>query len=144
MRNILVLGLTVLAPNLASATTCWPEGGERAQVRKAFDASSAVFSAYVLETTQQAQEPRAKVSVLQVWKGELAIGQIVETTAAESVTFVSDGVVASPGTALLVYSSSAEPYLLHTCSRTRVLDDATGDIPLLNKLSRKRRYELGS
>ena len=144
MRNSLILmALAALAPSGAGATTCWPDGGNRAQVRSAFEASSVVFSAYVLDVSGTSDDATARLKVLQVWKGGLEVGQIVQTTAGESVRFISDGVVPIPGTALLVYSSSPEPYMLHTCSRTRELDSATGDIPLLNSFSRKRQYRLG-
>ena len=144
MRYILLLLLLVAyAPADVGATTCSPDGGSRVQVRSAFDASSAVFSAYVLDVSGESDNAIARLKVLQVWKGELEVGQIVEATAGESVRFMSDGVVPIPGTALLVYSSSKEPFMLHTCSRTRQLDSATGDIPLLNKFSKKRRYRLG-
>ena len=142
-KALALLALILLAPGPAIATTCLPQGGQRAQVRAAFDESTAVFSAYVLEVSQAGEAPAAKVRVLQVWKGDMAVGQVVETTASESVTFVGDGVVPEPGTALLIYTSSRQPYLLHACSRTRELDSATGDIPLLNKFSKKQRYRLG-
>lgn len=144
MRKVLILAVALfLASGSASATTCWSEGGQRAQVRAAFDRSSFVFSAYVLEVSDGEETPIAKVRVLQVWKGGMEVGQVVETTASDSVTFMGDGVIPRPGTALLIYSSTEQPHLLHTCSRTRELDFATGDIPLLNKLSKKQRYKLG-
>lgn len=144
MRYILLLLLLIAsAPADVGATTCTPGGGSRAQVRAAFDASSVVFSAYVLDVSGESDDAIAKLKVLQVWKGEIEVGQIVEATAGESVRFMSDGVVPAAGTAFLVYSSSTEPYMLHTCSRTRELDSATGDIPLLNSFSKKRRYRLG-
>ena len=142
-KALTLLAAMFLASGPACATTCWPQGGQRAQVRAAFEESKYVFSAYVLEISQDGETPTAKVRVLQVWKGDMAVGQILETTASESVTFMGDGVVPEPGTALLIYTSSKQPYLLHTCSRTRELDSATGDIPLLNKLSKKQRYKLG-
>ncbi len=141
--SLILPALVALAPTVASATTCWPDGGERAQVRAAFEASSVVFSAYVLDVSGASDDATARLKVLQVWKGRLEVGQIVQTTAGESVRFISDGVVPLPGTALLVYSSSPEPYMLHTCSRTRDLDSATRDIPLLNSLSGKRLYRPG-
>lgn len=144
MRYSLLFLLSIaFAPADVGATTCTPDGGSRAQVRAAFDASSVVFSAYVLDVSGQSDDAIAKLQVLQVWKGELEVGQIINATAGESVHFMSDGVVPTYGTALLVYSSSAEPFMLHTCSRTRELDAATGDIPLLNKFSKKWRYQLG-
>jgi hypothetical protein len=141
--TLLLLLLVAFAPADVGATTCAPDGGSRAQVRAAFDAPSVVFSAYVLDVSGESDDAIAELKVLQVWKGELEVGQIIKATAGESVRFMSDGVVPTPGTALLVYSSSTEPFMLHTCSRTRELDSATGDIPLLNNLSNKRRYRLG-
>ena len=143
MKALTLLAALFLASGSACATTCWPQGGQRAQVRAAFDESTSVFSAYVLEMSQPGEARTAKVRVLQVWKGDMDVGEVVETTASESVTFMGDGVVPVPGTALLIYTSSKQPYLLHTCSRTRELDSATGDILLLNKFSKKQRYKLG-
>lgn len=57
--------------------------------------------------------------------------------------YVLEGIVPSAGTALLVYAPNGSPYFLHACSRTMDLDAATGDIPLLNDLSRIPRYRLG-
>ncbi|WP_290887254.1 hypothetical protein [Arenimonas sp.] len=143
LKLLILVAAIFLASNSASATTCWPEGGQRAQVRAAFDQSSFVFSAYVLEVSNSGEAPIAKVSVLQVWKGEIEVGQVVETTASDSVYFMGDGVIPLPGTALLIYSPSELPQFLHVCSRTRQLDYATGDIPLLNNFSKKQRYKLG-
>jgi hypothetical protein len=144
MRKILlVLLVALLMPSAARATMCLPDGSERSQVREAFADSTVVFSRYVLDVTSGDEQPFARVKVLQVWKGPIEVGQVVETSAVESGTFMSDGIVPVAGTALLVYARAGSPYFLHTCSRTRELDPATGDIPELNKLSRKQRYRLG-
>lgn len=139
---LLTLMLFLLMPLQASAMSCMHSGSERSQVRRAFADSTVVFSGYVLDVGGEGEAAVARVQVLQVWKGTLDVGQVVETSAHEGA-LVGSGIVPTAGTAMLIYAGGDSPYFLHTCSRTMELDSATGDIPLLNDLSRRPRYRLG-
>lgn len=142
-RILLTLLVAFLMPSSAQAMVCLASGSERSQVRDAFEGSTVVFSAYVLEVIGEGEQPVARVKVLQAWKGPIEVGQIVETSAVESGDLIGDGIVPVAGTALLVYAKAGPPWFLHTCSRTRGLDSGTGDIPELNRLSKKKRYRIG-
>ena len=142
-RIILALLVAFLTPSSAQAMMCLPSGSERSQIRDAFEDSTVVFSAYVLDVIGEGEQPLARVKVLQVWKGPIEVGQIVETSAVESGELIGDGIVPVAGTALLVYAKTGPPWFLHTCSRTRGLDSGTADIPVRNRLSKKKRYRIG-
>jgi hypothetical protein len=136
MRRILALVMIALIlPMRADAMMCL----SKQSVRSAFETSSVVFSGRVLDVEQGTEDPTARVEVLQVWKGPVEVGQIVQTTAADSVTFVGDGFVPKPGTTLLVYATTEEPYFLFVCSRTRELDPSSREIRLLDRLVRRKR-----
>ncbi len=142
-RVLALLMYALFLPESAEAIVCVAKGSESKQVRTEFEQSTVVFSGYVLDVAHDSDVPTATLSVIQVWKGSIEVGQTVTTSAEESVFFYGDGVVPQKGTALLVYANEGQPFFLSSCSRTRILDSATGDIPLLNKLSKKSRYRLG-
>jgi hypothetical protein len=145
LKTLLLLALSlpvVFAP--AMAVSC----GGRAPVRQAFGSASEVFSAYVEEIYTGPGFGRndirlARLRVLQAWKGSLKPGEVVSATAEDSIHFISDGFVPLQHSSVLVYASGTQPFMLHACSRTTSLEAGSDDIPVLNRLSRKREPPSG-
>ena len=121
----------------AAAVSC---GGQQS-VKQAYSAAQDVFSAYVEEIYVAPGFGRddfhfAKLRILQVWKGSLSPGDVVSTTAEDSISFVSDGFAPLQGSNVLVYSGGAQPFVLSSCSRSASLE-STRDLPALQRLSRR-------
>ena len=117
--------------------------GSRQSVKQAYAAAQDVFSAHVEEIYAAHGFGRddfrfAKLRVLNVWKGDLAAGEIVRATAEDTVSFISDGFIPAHGSNVLVYSSGVQPFVLGICSRTAPLE-STRDTKELEKLSRRSR-----
>ena len=131
----LIAALHISMP--AAAVSC---GGQQS-VKQAYSAAQDVFSAHVEEIYVAPGFGRddfhfARLRVLQVWKGNLSPGDVVSTTAEDSISFVSDGFVPLQGSDALVYSGGAQPFVLSTCSRSAPLE-STRDLPALQRLSRR-------
>jgi len=121
----------------AAAVSC---GGQQSAER-AYSSEQEVFSAHVDEIYSAPGFGRnefnfARLRILQVWKGHLGPGDIVSTTADDSISFASDGLVPLQGSDVLVYTSGAQPFVLGICSGSAPLDRA-GDIENLEKLSKR-------
>lgn len=132
--------LLLAAPMTALACSCVvPDGSRSDHVRRAFDRSTHVFSAYVESEhrAEGADSPRmVRLRVLQVWKGELTPDARLDVESDESAGLVGCGLEVQPETAILAYTTGDA---LVSCSMTGPLDDATPDIPLLDRLARRRR-----
>jgi len=133
--------LAFVLPLQAHAVSC----GGYPSIDAAFERADYVFSAYVeshftAPAFKREDVTLARLRVLQVWKGDLQLGQVVTASAEDSVFFVSDGFVPLLESAVLVYTGGPEPFALSVCSRNSTLDAATGDIPRLNRLSKKKAY----
>lgn len=131
--------VALLMSTPAAAVSC----GGLPSVKQAYSAAQNVFSAHVEEVDATPGFGRdrfhfAKLRVLQVWKGSLRPGDIVSTTAEDSIGFVGDGFVPQPGSDVLVYAGAAEPFILGTCSRSGALDTAR-DLRALQRLSKRVR-----
>jgi hypothetical protein len=130
----LVLSMLVAAP--AAACSCMvPDGSRSDHVRRGFQQAKDVFSAYVVSeyrTDGPGSHRMVKLRVLQVWKGELAPSTWLEVES-DSESGLGCGIAVSVDSAILVYASG--PALI-SCTMTGPLDNATQDIPLLNKLAR--------
>lgn len=139
MHRLIVTVACLLAAAPASAVSC---GGQQS-VKQAYAAAQDVFSAHVEEIYTGQGFGRddfhfARLHVLNVWKGDLAAGEIVQATAEDTVSFISDGFIPLHGSNVLVYASGTQPFFLGTCSRTAPLD-STRDTRELEKLSRRSR-----
>lgn len=137
LRTALIVALT---PAPAWAISC---GGARS-IREAFSGSGHVFLAHVEALYRgpgfrQAEVSLASLRVLHVWKGDLQPGSTVSTSAQSSVSFYDDGFVPTQHTGLVVYASGEPPLMLHTCSRTGLLQGSINDIPTLNRLAKPAR-----
>ncbi len=142
------LFLALLIPCSASAMSCVVSVGEREHVHQSFNSASAVFSAYVEEIYFGHMYGRdnarmAKLRVLQVWKGDLRSGDLVVSGADETTGFMSGGMAPELHSGVLAYVQGSQPYTLGSCGRSASLEAGTRDIPILNKLSKKRAYQLG-
>jgi hypothetical protein len=140
--------LTSFVPRTASALSCVVTVGEREHVRQSFAGASAVFSAYVEEIYFGQLYGRnnvrmARLRVLQVWKGDLRPGDLVTSGADETTEFMSGGMAPEQRSAVLAYVHGNQPYTLGSCTRSAPLEAGTRDITLLNKLSKKREFQLG-
>lgn len=130
-----VAALLVSMP--AAAMSC---GGQQS-VKQAYSEAQDVFSAHVEETYVASGFGRddfhfARLRILQVWKGNVYPGDVVSTTAEDTISFISDGFVPRQGSNVLVYSDRAQPFALSTCSRSATLEN-TRDLPALQRLSRR-------
>jgi len=130
-----IAALLVSVP--AAAMSC---GGQQS-VKQAYSAARDVFSAHVEETYIASSFGRddfhfARLRILQVWKGSLNPGDVVSTTAEDTISLVSDGFVPRQGSNVLVYSGGAQPFALSTCSRCASLEN-TPDLSTLQMLSRR-------
>lgn len=139
--RVVALMAALLFPAQAAAVSC----GGRASLKESFDRAEHVFSAYVETHFTGRAFGRddvllARLRVLQVWKGDLHVGEEVTAGAEDSLFLINDGYIPLLEAAVLVYTGGDQPFHFGTCSRTGLLDEATGDIPRLNKLSRKKEY----
>lgn len=137
MLRLLALVTALLVSLPAAAVSC---GGQQSAER-AYSSAQEVFSAHVDEIYSAPGFGRddfnfARLRILQVWKGHLGPGDIVSTTADDSISFVSDGFVPLQGTDVLVYTSGAQPFVLGICSGSAPLD-RTGDTASLERLSKR-------
>ncbi len=137
MLRLLAFIAALLVSMPAAAMSC---GGQQS-VKQAYSAAQDIFSAHVEETYVAPGFGRddfhfARLRILQVWKGSLNPGDVVSTTAEDTISFVSDGFVPRQGSNVLVYSGGAQPFALSTCSRSGPLENAR-DLPALQRLSRR-------
>jgi hypothetical protein len=135
--------LTFLAAMLLSLPAAAVSCGGEVSVREAFSTAQDVFSAHVEETYRapgfgQPDFQFAKLRVLQVWKGDLRLGDQVSTTAEDSVNFVSDGFVPLEGTDVLLYVAGIQPFVLSVCSRSALLA-GNADLRKLERLSKRAK-----
>ena len=130
----LLLSILVAAP--AVACSCMvPDGSRSDHVRRGFKQAKDVFSAYVVSefrTNGPDSHRMVKLRVLQVWKGDLAPNTWLEVES-DSESGIGCGIAVSVDSAILVYASGPA---LASCTMTGPLDNATQDIPLLNRLAR--------
>jgi len=135
--------LLLLSTSPALACSCvLPSGSQSDHVRREFKASEAVFSAYVSGvhyTDVNGQRTRmVKLRVLQVWKGSVPPNSWLDVESDNATGLAGCSYVAENDQALMIYAhGQAQAYKLAACSLTGPLDDATTDIPLLNKLSKR-------
>ena len=133
----LLLALVAAAP--ASACSCiTPDGSRSDQVRRGFHQAKDVFSAYVASeyrTDGSDSRRMVRLRILQVWKGNLASNTWLEVES-DSESGLVCGVAATVDSAVLAYTTGP---VLAACTMTSPLDKATQDIPLLNKLARRRK-----
>ena len=140
--RILALFLAIMMPAVeVAACSCFmPEASHNELVRLEFNDSEAVFSAYVHDVfdveMSGVKVRKARLRILQSWKGQFKSNSWLEVIADEDFPFMSCGYGATLDSALLVYLRSAESPGLGSCSLTGPLDQATKDIPLLNKLAK--------
>lgn len=137
MLRLLACIAALLVSMPASAVSC----GGRQSVKQAYADAQDVFSAHVEQIYSapgfgRAQFQFARLRVLEVWKGNLKVGDVVSTTAEDSISFVSDGFVPLEGSDVLVYTGGAQPFAISTCSRSSALE-STRDLPSLQRLSRR-------
>jgi hypothetical protein len=137
MLRFLAFIVVLLTSTPASAVSC---GGQQS-VKAAYSSAQNVFSAHVEKIYAAPGFGRdsfhfAELRVLQVWKGNLSPGDIVSTTAEDSINFVSDGFVPLQGAEVLVYTGGPQPFVLSTCSRSAPLD-STRDTRALKRLSQR-------
>jgi hypothetical protein len=137
MLKILAFSAALLISMPAAAVSC---GGQQS-VKQAYSAAQDVFSAYVEGVYVAPGFGRddfhfAQLKILQVWKGSLKSGDVVSTTAEDTVSFVSDGFVPRQGSNVLVYTDGAQPFALSTCSRSASLEN-TRDLPALQRLAKR-------
>ncbi len=132
----IVLSLAVSAP--AFACSCvFPSGSRSDHVRREFNQSTNVFSAYVVsEYRSEGPDSRrmVRLRVLQVWKGELTPNSWLELES-DAASGLGCGLEVEPESAIRAYTSGN---VLASCSMTGALDKSTQDIPLLNRLARAR------
>jgi len=141
MRKVVLTIFLFLVSTPALACSCmFPPGSQSDHVRREYKQSNAVFSAYVQSihyADVDGQRTRmAKLRILQVWKGQLQPNTWLDVVSDDESGFMGCSYVAEVDRALLVYAQGQEPYGLASCSLTGPLERATGDIPLLNKLSK--------
>ena len=135
--------LLLLAASPALACSCvMPPGSQSDHVRREFKASDAVFSAYVSDVHYadvNGQRTRmVKLRILQVWKGNLQPDTWLDVVSGDEGGLIGCSYIAEQNQALMVYAHGQRlPYGLASCSLTGPLHQATGDIPLLNKLSKR-------
>jgi hypothetical protein len=134
----IVLWLALAGP--AGACSCVvPDGSRADHVRRGYEQAQFVFSAYVI-SVYHTDEPtfpqrKAKLRVLQVWKGNLTPSTWLEVES-DSESGLGCGLAVAQDTAILAYTSGgSRPQALVSCSMTGPLHNATQDIPLLNKLA---------
>jgi hypothetical protein len=137
MLRLIAFIASLLISMPAAAASC----GEQQSVKQAYSAAQNVFSAHVEDIYVAPGFGRddfhfAKLRILQVWKGNLHPGDVVSTTAEDSISFVSDGFAPLQGSDVLVYSGGPQPFVLGTCSRSGLLE-STRDLQALKKLSRR-------
>ena len=131
----------LLATSPALACSCMlPPGSQSDHVRREFKTADAVFSAYVSDihyVDLNGQRMRmAKLRILQVWKGNLQPEAWLDVVLGDEGGLIGCNYIAEQDQALIVYAhGQRQPYGLASCSLTGPLHQATGDIPLLNKLS---------
>lgn len=136
MLKRVVPGLVLLIPLSANAVSC----GEPLSAKQAYATADDVFAAHVEQlevgTGFGREDARlARLRVLQVWKGNLEPGDVVTSSAEDSVHFISDGFVPVTGSNVLVYTRGPQPFMLSSCSRTSALEHSH-DLHALQRLAR--------
>ena len=144
MLRTLLAGLLLLTSIDALACSCVvPAGSQKDHVRREFKQSAAIFSAYVhsihFEETGDRRTRMARLRVMQVWKGDIQPNSWLDVISDDDTGLTGCTYVAELDQALMVYVSGKKPYALATCSLTGPLEQATGDIPLLNKLATQKK-----
>ena len=141
MRVLPQLAATLLSLALAApafACSCvYPAGSRSDHVRREFNQSTNVFSAYVVsEYRSESPDSRrmVRLRVLQVWKGELKPNSWLDLES-DGASGLGCGLEVELDSAILAYTSDNA---LASCSMTGALDKSTQDIPLLNRLARAR------
>jgi hypothetical protein len=142
VKVVLTVLLLFAAPSVFACSCVFPSGSQSDQVRREFNDSSAVFSAYVQSiyyATVNGQRTRmAKLRVMQVWKGNLQPNTRLNVVSDDAGGLSGCSYIATRDQTLLVYlQGQQEPCHLVSCSLTGPLDRATPDIPLLNRLSKR-------
>ena len=137
MLRILALVTALLVSSPVAAVSC---GGQQS-AEQAYSSAQEVFSAHVDEIYSAPGFGRddfnfARLRILQAWKGHLSTGDIVSTTAEDSISFVSDGFVPLLDSDVVVYTSGVQPFVLGTCSGSAPLE-RTADTERLERLSKR-------
>ena len=133
----LLITLVVAAPAVACSCIV-PDGSRSDHVRHGFQQAKDVFSAYVAsEYRTSGQDPHrmVRLRILQVWKGNLVPNTWLEIES-DSESGLGCGIAVAVDSAILAYTSGPA---LASCTMTGPLDNATQDIPLLNKLAGGRK-----
>ena len=138
MLRLLAFTAALLISAPSAAVSC---GGQRS-VKQKYSAAQDVFSArvediYVAPGFGRDDFHFAKLRIIEVWKGSLKPGDVVSTTAEDSIHFVSDGFVPQQGSDVLAYTGGTQPFVLGACSGSAPLDSAH-DLPALQKLSKHK------
>lgn len=129
---------TIVAPSALACSTTSDDGSLQAQVLRAHRKASVVILARVV--TAGFQEPlvspfgespmhRAKLEVIETWKGKHQPGSFLQTFAA--TTPGTCAVVLTPGETHLLYLRNKEPYDVSLSHRNARLESAAQEIELL-------------
>lgn len=142
LKAVLAIILFFVLPTSALACSCiYPPGSQNDHVRREFKNADAVFSAYVhsihFVKIDGHRTRMAKLRILQVWKGNLQPSTWIDVVSDDESGFIGCSYTAEADRALMIYVRGKQPYGLVSCSLTGPLERATGDIPLLNKLSKR-------
>ena len=134
--SVALLGLFLFAAQSSFACSCVRTFKPlKAQVKKAFNDSTAIFYGEVMTITPKSDtEVFVKMHVTKSWKGKLAEEVIISTPENSAMC----GYTFEIGDAYLVYASGATDSLMTTnCSRTTV-GSQKQDIRFLDKLKRRK------
>jgi hypothetical protein len=133
----LVLG-TLVAPAALTCNIASERGSLKSQVLRAHKGASVVVLAKVVDARFQgsfsssfSESPihRARLEVIEVWKGKHRPGTFLETTASTKPGVCA--VVLTPGETYLLYLRNREPYDVSALHRSAKLADASQDIQIL-------------
>jgi hypothetical protein len=141
MLRVLVFITAMFCSMTVTAVSC---GGAQS-LNAAFDSASDIFSARLVNIYSAPGFGRgsfrfANLRILRVWKGSLKPGDIVSTTAEDSINFVSDGFIPPQDKDVLIFTNSPQPFILSACSRSQLLD-GTDDLRKLDKLARQDHHD---
>jgi hypothetical protein len=142
-KAVLTAALLLTALPALACSCVYPSGTQSDHVRREFQGAETVFSGYVhsihyLDVAGH-RTRMARLRVLQVWKGDLQPNTWIDVISDDESGLVGCGYATEPDRALMIYAAGQRPYRLASCSLTGPLERATGDIPLLNRLSTRKR-----
>jgi hypothetical protein len=134
--------IAAFASNVAVACMCDRQHGTyMSQVRERFEEGSAVFSAKVVRvtehTTSDGSEAVADLQVLEVWKGAISRGDIVQVGVAPSNGGIDCQYPTKSGEELLVQLWGSDSPQLVICSLTGRLEERQLERAWLDKLRKQ-------